>query len=122
MEYLNTHAYCSFKRYCKTLELKNDSVLIEEYKKHHRCMWPEITAGMAEVGILDMEIYIHGTRLFMIMDTVPDFDQEAAMAELSKKPRQEEWEAFVSQFQKATPDATASEKWQVIERIYKLDR
>lgn len=45
---------------------------------------------MKEVGILDMEIYLLGTRLFMIMDTVPDFDHDSAMTELAKKPRQSE--------------------------------
>jgi L-rhamnose mutarotase len=72
------------------------------------------------VGIVDMEIYLAGTRLFMIMDTVPDFDTESAMAELATKPRQSEWEAYVSKFQKTSAEASADEKWQLIERIYKL--
>ena len=49
---------------------------------------------MKEVGIIDMEIYIHGNILFMIMDTVSDFDHEKAMMELASKPRQNEWEKF----------------------------
>ena len=76
---------------------------------------------MKEVGIIDMEIYLAGTRLFMIMDTVADFDHDTAMAELASKPRQSEWEAFVSRFQKTSADATADEKWQMMERIYKLE-
>lgn len=67
-----------FKRYCKTLELENDPSLIEEYKELHAMgrAWPEITQGMKEVGIIDMEIYLSGTTLFMIMDTEEDFDHE----------------------------------------------
>jgi L-rhamnose mutarotase len=105
------------------LELNNDPALIEEYKKVHAKgkVWPEITRGMKDVGIIDMEIYLFGSRLFMIMDTVPDFDHEKAMRELAKKPRQSEWEAFVSRFQKTSAEATANEKWQSMERIYKLD-
>ena len=82
--------------------LEDDPQLIEEYKKVHAAgaAWPEITQGMIDVGILDMEIYIMGTRLFMIMDTIPEFDHERAMAELATKPRQSEWEAYVSRFQK----------------------
>ncbi len=123
MEYLNTASHSSYKRFCKTLELNNDPALIEEYKRVHAKgqVWTEITNGMKEVGIIDMEIYLFGTRLFMIMDTAPDFDHEKAMQELAKKPRQSEWEAFVSRFQKTSTDATADEKWQSIERIYKLD-
>lgn len=113
-----------YKRYCKTLSLKEDAHLIEDYKKVHApgAAWPEITAGMREVGIVDMEIYIQGTRLFMIMDTVPDFDHDKAMAALSRKPRQSEWEAYVSRFQQSSAEATADEKWQLMERIYKLDK
>ena len=123
MKYLNTNQSVSYRRFCKTLELKNDPELIEEYKRVHtkEGVWPDITKGMKEVGIIDMEIYIHGTRLFMIMDTVPDFDHDKAMAELSKKPRQSEWEVFVSRLQRTSSDATADGKWQSIERIYKLD-
>ena len=111
------------KRYCKTLQLENDPELIEAYKKVHApgAVWPEITKGMREVGILDMEIYIYGNQLFMIMDTVPDFDHDKAMAELAKKPRQSEWEAYVSRFQKTSKNATADEKWQLMERIFKMD-
>ena len=113
-----------YQRYCKTLSLKDDPQLIEEYKKVHApgAAWPEITAGMREVGILDMEIYIHGTRLFMIMDAVADFNHDHAMAELASKPRQSEWEAYVSRFQQTSAEATADEKWQLMERIYKLDK
>ncbi len=111
-----------YKRYCKTLKLENDSVLIEEYKKVHTAdeFWPKITQGMRDVGITDMEIYISGTQLFMIMDTVADFDHDKAMKELATKPRQSEWEAYVSRFQKTSADATADEKWQLMERIYKF--
>jgi L-rhamnose mutarotase len=123
MEYLNTATRTSYKRFCKTLELNNDPALIEQYKKVHAKgnAWTEIGQGMKEVGIIDMEIYLIENRLFMIMDTVVDFDHDKAMTELAKKPRQSEWEAFVSRFQKTSADATADEKWQLMERIYKLD-
>jgi len=112
------------KRYCKTLTLKDDLQLIEDYKKVHApgAAWPEITNGMREVGIIDMEIYILGTRLFMIMDTVADFDHDKAMALLATKPRQSEWEAYVSRFQQTSAKATADEKWQLMERIFKMDK
>lgn len=113
----------TYKRFCKTLQLEDDATLIEAYKQVHApgAVWPEITQGMKEVGIMDMEIYIHDTRLFMIMDTVADFDHDKAMATLAAKPRQAEWEAYVSQFQKTSETATADEKWQLMERIFKMN-
>ena len=124
MTFISKRDYTCYKRYCKTLTLQDDPQLINEYKKVHApgSTWPEITQGMIEVGILDMEIYIMGTRLFMIMDTNAEFDHDRAMAQLAAKPRQSEWEAFVSRFQKTSSEATADEKWQLMERIYKLER
>jgi len=114
----------NYKRYCKTLKLEDNPQLIENYKEAHGIgkPWPEIALGMREVGILDMEIYIHGNSLFMIMDTVADFDHEKAFKELALKPRQAEWEAHMSQFQKTSADASADEKWQLMERIYEMDQ
>jgi len=113
-----------FKRYCKTLQLENDAEFIEEYKKVHAMgnAWPEITQGMKDVGIIDMEIYLDGTTLFMIMDTERNFDHDKAMKKLASLPRQSEWEATVSKYQKASVSSSANEKWKLIERIYKLDQ
>jgi L-rhamnose mutarotase len=124
MTFISKRDYTCYKRYCKTLRLENDPQLIEEYRKVHAKgnTWPEITQGMIEVGILDMEIYIMGTQLFMIMDTLPEFDHDRDMAELAAMPRQSEWEAYVSRFQKTSAEATAEEKWQLMERIYTLER
>jgi len=111
-----------FKRYCKVLELRDVPELIAEYKRLHERggAWPEIGQGIRQVGIIDMEIYIRGTTLFMIMDTAADFDHDKAMAELGKLPRQAEWEALMSKFQKTSRDASAAQKWQLVERIFKL--
>ncbi len=113
-----------FKRYCKVLSLKDDPALIAEYKKVHAmgAAWPEITGGIKNVGILDMEIYIYGSMLFMIMDTVPDFDHDAAMKKLATLPRQQEWEQYVSKFQQTDGTATTVAKWQLLERIFELEQ
>ena len=78
------------KRYCQTLDLKDDPILIAEYVKRHSELeaWPEIRAGIREVGILEMELYILGTRLFMIVETPLDFVWGQAMNRLASLPRQ----------------------------------
>lgn len=113
-----------FKRYCKTLELIDNPELIREYKKLHApgSVWSEITAGMKKVGILDMEIYLSGTTLFMIMDTVEHFNHEAAMTKLGTLPRQAEWEAVVSKYQKTSTNSSAQEKWRLVERVFKMNQ
>ncbi len=114
----------AFKRYCKTLQLKNDPDSIRMYKQVHKmsAFWPEITEGMKAVGILDMEIYIHENILFMIMDTVLDFSHDQIMNMLAKDPCQKKWEIFVSKFQSTGPDYSVNGKWKLMERIYELDQ
>lgn len=110
------------KRYCRTLDLRDDAALIAEYRRRHSQteIWPEIMAGIREVGILEMEIYILDTRLFMIIETALDFDWDTAMERLSTLPRQQEWEDYMSIFQLAAPGATSAQKWQPMERMFHL--
>ena len=92
--------------------------MIRKYVEVHAHVWPEIIQGQREVGILDMEIYRHGRLLFMIMDTIDDFDFERDMARLATLPRQAEWEAYVAQFQGCDVDARSNEKWQLMDKIF----
>lgn len=111
------------KRYCQTLDLKDNPELIAEYRRLHsrEQAWPEIRKGIREIGILEMEIYILGSRLFMIVETPLDFDWEKAMKRLAALPRQAEWEACVACFQKcASGNVSSSEKWKLMERMFYL--
>ena len=110
------------KRYCQTLDLKNDPELIAKYIEAHDQYhsWPEIRDGIREVGILEMEIYIEGNRLFMIVETPADFDWDTAMAKLATLPRQAEWEAYTAIFQDCKPGSTSDQKWTLMERIFHL--
>ncbi len=108
------------KRYCQILKLKEDPELIREYVKAHQEVWPEIKSGIREVGISDMEIYIHGNTLFMIVETADDFDWIRDNQRLATLPCQAEWEAYVARFQQADPDAASNEKWTLMDRIFKL--
>jgi len=111
----------TMKRYCQTLDLKDDPKAIEAYCYWHQHIWPEIPAGIRAVGISNMEIYRLGTRLCMILEVPDDFDWEQSFARLATLDRQAEWEAFVGKYQLAAPGSTSSEKWQLMEPIFKLN-
>lgn len=110
------------KRYCQTLQLKDDPDLIAEYEKWHQSenIWKEITDGLKEVGVIDSEIYRHGTLLVMILTVPVDFDFQVQMEKLAQLPRQAEWEEFMSKYQASDPNAASSEKWVQMKRIFKL--
>ena len=109
------------KRYCQTLELANDEELIRKYVEVHSHVWPEVMAGQREVGILDMQIFRYQNRVFMICDTVDDFDWERDMARLATLPRQSEWEAYVAKYQGCDPTLPSASKWHLMEQIYHLE-
>lgn len=110
------------KRYCQTLDLRDDDGLIQSYRELHskEQVWKEVLDGIRQCGILEMEIYILGTRLFMIVETPLDFCWKTAMSRLAGFPRQAEWEALTAKYQKADATASSGEKWKLMERIFHL--
>ena len=110
------------KRYCQTLDLRDNPELIAEYRRRHskEYIWKEVMDGIRQVGILEMEIYLLGTRLFMIVETPLEFEWETAMAQLSTLPRQEEWEDYMAEFQLVKAGMSSAEKWQLMDRIFHL--
>ena len=64
------------KIFCFALDLKNNQELIDEYKQYHKKVWPEIIKSIRDAGIIDMEIYLIGNRLFMNMETDDTFSFE----------------------------------------------
>jgi L-rhamnose mutarotase len=109
------------KRYCLTLDLKDDPRLIAEYKRHHEKIWPEITESIRDAGIVDMEIYLLGTRVFMVMEVNERFSFEAKAKADHNNPKVREWEELMWKFQQALPNSQPDEKWRPMERIFKLE-
>lgn len=109
------------KRYCLTLDLKDDPELIAEYKRHHKKVWPEITKSIKDAGISGMEIYVLGTRMFMVMEVNESFSFEAKAEADRANPKVREWEELMWRFQEPLPEARPGEKWMLMERIFKLE-
>jgi len=110
------------RRYCLALDLKNDPKLIAEYQRYHEKIWPEITQSIKDSGIEDLEIYLLGTRLFMIMEVNDSFSWEAKAKADRSNPKVQEWEALMWKFQQPLPQAKPGEKWVVMENIFELEK
>ncbi len=109
------------RRFCFTLDLKDDPRLIAEYKEYHQKIWPEITDSIKDAGIEDMEIYLLGTRMFMIMEVNESFSLDRKAKADRQNPRVVEWEELMSKFQQPLPQSRVEEKWLQMERIFKLE-
>ena len=108
------------KRYCLTLDLKDDPALIASYEKWHQQVWPEIIESISSSGIEQMTIYRVSNRLFMIMEVNDFFSFEAKGKADFNNPKVQEWETLMWQFQQPLPFAKAGEKWVLLEEIFSL--
>jgi L-rhamnose mutarotase len=109
------------RRFCLALDLKDDPSLIAEYRKYHEKIWPEITQSLKDAGIEDLEIYLIGTRLFMIMQVNEGFSFEKKAKSDEQDSKVQAWEQLMWRFQQALPEAKPGEKWLRMERIFKLE-
>ena len=112
------------RRYCFSCDLKDDPDLIKKYKAWHAPggVWPEIIASIKEAGISEMEIYLTGNRMFMIMEVDEHFSAEKKAQMDAKNPRVQEWEKLMWRFQQALPWAAEGEKWVEMERVFMLSK
>ena len=110
------------KRYSLALDLKDDPLLIEEYKDYHKKVWPEVIKSITDAGIINLEIYITGNRLFMIMET-DDMFSLLKKGQMDKKNQKvQEWETLMWNYQQALPLSKVGEKWQVMDLIFSLNK
>jgi L-rhamnose mutarotase len=112
----------SRRRFCLTLDLKDDPALIAEYKLYHEKVWPEITKSLKDAGVVDMEIYLLGARMFMIMEVNSEFSfAKKAKMDLAN-PKVREWEELMGRFQNPLPNASPVERWQAMEKVFELEK
>lgn len=110
------------RRYCLTLDLIDDPQLIVEYRRYHEAVWPEVTECLRETGIVDMELYLLGTRLIMVIEADEKFSFEDKARIERGNAKVQEWEKLTWNFQRAVREAKPQEKWALMERVFKLER
>lgn len=103
------------------LDLKDDQVLIEEYDHWHQNGWPEIKSSIINSGILNMDIYRTGNRLFMIMETDEQFSFDKKNELDKNNAKVQEWEKLMWKYQQPLPWAKDGEKWILMNKIFSLN-
>ena len=111
------------KRFCYSCDLKDDNKLIEEYKEYHAKgnAWPEITKSIKVAGIVDMEIYLVGNRLFMIMEVDETFNKVKKAKMDAANPKVQKWEKLMWKYQKSIPGLPKGTKWGLMNKIFDLN-
>ena len=109
------------KRYCLTLDLKNDAELIRKYEEYHKAVWPEIIKSIKDSGIENMEIYRFGSRLCMIMEVNDHFSFENKQKADQDNAKVQEWEELMWNYQQPLAEASKGEKWVLMNKIFDLN-
>lgn len=110
------------KRYCLTLDLKDDAAAIKKYEEHHQKVWPEIIQSITNSGITGMEIFRYSNRLCMIMEVDETFSFERKTAMDSGNEKVAEWEKLMWEFQQPLAGSTPGSKWQLMDKIFDLNK
>ena len=84
-------------------------------------MWPEIIQAIRDSGILRMEIYRLGTRLFMIMEVSEGFSFEDKAAADESNPSVQQWERLMWTYQQPLQEAMNGEKWMLMNKIFDIN-
>jgi L-rhamnose mutarotase len=117
--YVETRLKEQTKRLCEIRELVDDAKQLEEYKYHHALgrAWPEITQGLKNAGIKNMEIYMVGNQTFKIYDVEINFDIKTSFRK-TRNSKSEEWGALVGKSDRPILDKDGKRMIQFMERIF----
>ena len=112
------------QRFCLALDLIDFPELIAEYEQWHAqgSGWPEVHENDLKAGILDLQIYRTGNRMFMILETDDEFTfkKKASLDALS--PHVQEWERLMWKYQLPLPWAKEGEKWVLMKQIFQFEK
>jgi L-rhamnose mutarotase len=95
---------------------------IERYKAWHKASGPPaaVTAAIRTDDIRELEIWLVGDRMMLIMEQGPDFDPVAKAKRDTNNPDVAAWDALMRTFQKPLPFGPQGSTWLEMERIYSL--
>jgi len=106
------------KRFALTVLLKDDPQIIQQYEAYHTNPWPEVLAGMERAGIRQVLIYRFHRQLFMLMETVDDFDLERDMPKYMEHPRAREWDTRMRTLQEPVAGAPDGATWALMSEVF----
>lgn len=105
------------------LDLKDDQNLISAYEQYHKPdgIWAEIPVGIKDSGVIDMQIYRIGNRLFMLVDYDENTNLKDIFDKMSTMPRQTKWAKLMAGFQKKLAETQSGEQWALMKPVFLLN-
>jgi L-rhamnose mutarotase len=108
-------------RRCFAVDLHDDPEQIARYREWHRVGGPpqSVTDAIRADDVRELEIWLVGDRMFMLIEQGPNHDPDAKLARDAANPDVQAWDAMMRTFQKPLPFAP-DRTWTEMVRIYAL--
>ena len=91
---------------------------LDEYKRLHREVWPELLRDMHEASIRNYSIFSHGPELF---GTFECDDYATTMATLSRSDANRRWQALMGAYLATPVDPGQAEPLELLEEIFRME-
>ena len=93
---------------------------LEEYKKYHAAVWPEVLDMIRRCNIRNYAIYHKDGYLFSYYEYVGE-DHAADMAKMAADAKTREWWAVMQPMQEPLPTRKEGEWWAEMEEVFHVD-
>ena len=93
---------------------------LEEYKKHHLNVWPEMQAALRETGWHNYSLFVREDGLLFGYFETPE-SLQAAQAAMLEKEVNTRWQQFMAPYFESPNNARPDEMFLELEEIFHLD-
>jgi L-rhamnose mutarotase len=104
------------KRVCFCLKVKAGR--LDEYKKRHRAVWPEMRQALHEAGWHNYSLFLRDDGLLIGYVETPDFEQ--ALARMAATEVNKRWQTEMAEFFEGVPGRHADEQMVPLEEVFYL--
>ena len=108
------------KRFGQLIGLRPER--LEEYKRYHAAVWPEILGALRKAEIRNYSIFHFDGKLFAYFEYHgPAAEFEERMREIARAPRMREWWDVTEPLQLPRADRKPGDWWTSMEEVFHLD-
>ncbi|NYI03667.1 L-rhamnose mutarotase [Allostreptomyces psammosilenae] len=105
------------QRVCFLLKVRADR--LDEYREHHRAVWPEMQQALRETGWGNYTLFLREDGLLVGYLETEDF--EAARAAMDATEVNARWQAVMGDFFESLDGARPDEAMRPLEEVFHLD-
>lgn len=105
-----------YQRICFLLRIKPER--LEEYKRRHAAVWPEMLRALREAGWHNYSLFLRDDGLLVGYLETPDFEQ--ALARMTQTEVNRRWQREMAEFFEGAPGRLADEQMSPLPEIFHL--